>query len=100
MEQKHFRAKEASVYLGVGLSTVWLYAKQGKLNPINLSERVTIFKKDDLDKFINNGSSSKEFGEEADKRDSVEENTKKDNITNLKLHPTDPNQQTGDSHEC
>ncbi len=53
MEQKHFRAKEASKYIGVGLSTVWLYAKQGKLNPIKLSERVTIFKKDDLDRFIN-----------------------------------------------
>ena len=53
MEKQNYRAREASAYLGVALSTVWLYAKQGKLNPIKLSERVTIFKKEDLDQFIN-----------------------------------------------
>lgn len=50
---ENMRAKEASKYLGVGLSTVWLYVKQGKLHPIKLSDRVTIFKKSDLDNFIN-----------------------------------------------
>lgn len=50
---KNYRAKEVAKYLGVGLSTVWLYAKQGKLTPIKLSDRVTIFKKEDLDNFIN-----------------------------------------------
>jgi len=53
MRQDYLRAKEAAKYLGVGLSTIWLYAKQGKLSPIKLSERVTIFKKEDLDTFIN-----------------------------------------------
>jgi excisionase family DNA binding protein len=48
----NLRPKEACKYLGVGLSTIWLYAKQGKLNPIKLSARVTLFKKDDLDRFI------------------------------------------------
>lgn len=47
------RAKEAAKYLGVGLSTIWLYAKQGKLKANKLSDRVTIFKKEDLDNFIN-----------------------------------------------
>jgi excisionase family DNA binding protein len=50
---ENLRAKEASQYLGIGLSTLWLYAKQGKLKPIKLSQRVTIFKKSDLDQFIN-----------------------------------------------
>ena len=50
---ENFRAKEASKYLGVGLSTIWLYAKQGKITAIKLSDRVTIFKKEDLDRFIN-----------------------------------------------
>ena len=50
---EHMRAKEASKYLGVGLSTIWLYVKQGKINTTKLSDRVTIFKKDDLDNFIN-----------------------------------------------
>jgi len=49
----HLRPKEASKYLGVGLSTLWAYAKQGKLNPIKLSKRVTIFKRSDLDNYIN-----------------------------------------------
>ena len=48
----NMRAKEASKYLGVGLSTIWLYAKQGKITPIKLSERVTIFKRTELDNFI------------------------------------------------
>lgn len=96
MEEKHFRAKKASMYLGVGLSTVWLYAKQGKLNPIKLSDRVTIFLKEDLDRFINNTS----YLEEVDKRNSVEENTKKDNSKCINFHTIDPDKQTGDSHEC
>ena len=53
---ENLRAKEACKYLGVGLSTLWLYAKQGKIKPIKLSERVTIFKKSDLDSFINGRS--------------------------------------------
>ena len=60
MLEENFRAKYAAKYLGVGLSTVWLYAKQGKLNPIKLSDRVTIFKKEDLDRFINQEGVSNE----------------------------------------
>ncbi len=37
------RAKEIAQYYGVGLSTVWLYAKQGKLTPKRVSPRVTVF---------------------------------------------------------
>lgn len=51
-EQKYkqnYRAKEAAEYLGVALSTIWLFAKQGKLTPIKLSPRITVFKKKELD---------------------------------------------------
>lgn len=41
--KKYYRANELKDLLGVGLSTVWLYAKQGKITPIKLSERVTVF---------------------------------------------------------
>ena len=51
--QENFRAKDAAKYLGIGLSTIWLYAKQKKITAIKLSDRVTIFKKEDLDRFIN-----------------------------------------------
>ncbi|MCT7637033.1 helix-turn-helix transcriptional regulator [Aliarcobacter butzleri] len=37
------RAPQLSKLLGIGLSTVWLYAKQGKITPIKLSHRVTVF---------------------------------------------------------
>lgn len=50
---QNLRPKEASKYLGIGLSTLWLYARQKKLNPIKLSKKVTIFKKSDLDEYIN-----------------------------------------------
>jgi len=56
MEKQNFRAKEAAKYLGVGLSTIWHYVKQGKIKAYKLSERVTIFKKEDLDAFINGGA--------------------------------------------
>jgi len=46
------RAKEVAKYIGIGLSTVWLYSKQRLLKPINLSPRVTVFKKADIDAFI------------------------------------------------
>ncbi len=51
---QNLRAKEACKYLGIGLSTLWLYVKQGKIEPIKLSQRVTIFPKSELDNFIEN----------------------------------------------
>ena len=51
--KQNLRAKEAHKYLGVGLSTLWLYVKQGKLKAYKISDRVTIFKKEELDAFIN-----------------------------------------------
>jgi len=38
-----FRAKELAQFLGIGLSTVWLYAKQGKITPKKISTGVTVF---------------------------------------------------------
>jgi len=54
--KENYRAKEAAVYIGVGLSTIWLWAKQGKITAYKLSDRVTIFKRDELDAFINGGA--------------------------------------------
>lgn len=41
--QKKLRAKQIAELFGIGLSTVWLYAKEGKLTPIKVSSRVTVF---------------------------------------------------------
>ena len=38
-----YRAKELAQYLSIGLSTVWLYAKQGKITPKKISTGVTVF---------------------------------------------------------
>ncbi len=50
--KQNFRAKEAAEYLGIAISTVWLYSKTGRLNPIRLSPRITVFKKSDLDNLV------------------------------------------------
>jgi predicted DNA-binding transcriptional regulator AlpA len=50
--KKYFRAKELSELLGIGLSTVWLYAKQGKLTPKKISERVTVFHVDEINRLF------------------------------------------------
>lgn len=54
MDKSNFRPAEAGKYLGVSKSTIWNYAKEGSIKPIKLSPRVTVFKKEDLDNFIEN----------------------------------------------
>ena len=47
--KKYLRPKEVANYLSVGLSTVWLYAKEGKLTPKKISSRVTVFSIDKVE---------------------------------------------------
>lgn len=54
MEQQLYRPKDAAKYLGIGLSTFWLYVQQKKLKTNKLSERVTVVKKHDLEAFVDN----------------------------------------------
>lgn len=51
-EKKFMRAKQLSKFLNIGISTVWLYAKQGKITPRKLSERVTVFEVDEVEKAL------------------------------------------------
>jgi len=53
---ENMRAKDAHLYLGVGLSTLWHYVAQNKIRAYKLSDRVTVFKKSELDDFINGGA--------------------------------------------
>ena len=50
---KKLRAKQVAENFGIGLSTVWLYAKEGKLTPINISPRVTVFDTAEVLKLFN-----------------------------------------------
>ena len=51
--KKYYRAKEVAKYLSIGRSTVWLFAKEGKLTPKKLSERVTVFDIEEINKLFN-----------------------------------------------
>ncbi len=51
-QQVNFRPRQAAQYLNVGLSTIWLYIKQGKINTTKLSERVTIITRAELERFV------------------------------------------------
>lgn len=52
VSKKYYRANEVVNYLGIGLSTVWLYAKQKRLTAIKLSSRVTVFDINEINNLI------------------------------------------------
>ena len=55
MENKyneHMRVKGVAQYMGMSVSSVWLFSKRGELNPIKLSDRVTVWRLSDIDAFI------------------------------------------------
>lgn len=56
IDKKYYRAKEACIYLGISRSGLWLYVKQEKIKAIKLTERVTVFNKDELDRFVENAT--------------------------------------------
>ncbi|MFW2352609.1 DNA-binding protein [Aliarcobacter butzleri] len=47
------RPKQAAENYGVGLSTIWLYIKQGKLSATKISEKVTVLDTQELEQFFN-----------------------------------------------
>lgn len=49
---KNYRPKEAAKFLAIGLSTFWLFVKQGKIKTTKLSERITIVSEDELQRFM------------------------------------------------
>jgi len=55
---QQYRPKKAAEYLGIGLSTFWLYVKQNKIKVSKLSPQVTVVSEDELKRFIELGSQS------------------------------------------
>ena len=43
IKKTKYRAKELAEYLGIGLSTVWKWSKDGKIKAYNISKGVTVF---------------------------------------------------------
>jgi predicted DNA-binding transcriptional regulator AlpA len=56
MGKKYLRVSEVSEYLGIGVSTVWLYVKQGKFKTKKLSPRVTVFDVKEVEAFVKNAA--------------------------------------------
>lgn len=42
-EQRYMRAEQLAIYFGIGLSTVWLFAKQGRITPKKITPKITVF---------------------------------------------------------
>lgn len=51
-QKGYLRAKNAAQYLDIGLSTLWLFASQGKFTPIKLSDKCTVFAIEELEAFV------------------------------------------------
>lgn len=48
--QKFMRAGQVAKYLGIGVSTVWSYSKQGRITAKKLSQGVTVFSIDEINR--------------------------------------------------
>ena len=53
--KRYYRAKEVAEYLAIGLSTVWAFAKDGKLTKIKLSSKVTVFDIEEINILLKQG---------------------------------------------
>jgi excisionase family DNA binding protein len=52
---ENLRVKEAAVYLKINKATLLRYMHAGKIPSFKLSPRIILFKKTDLDEFMNKG---------------------------------------------
>ena len=51
--KKFYRAKEVTEYLGICKSNVWRLSKLKKITPIKISDKVTVFSIDEINKVFN-----------------------------------------------
>lgn len=58
--QQRLRAKQVALENSIGLSTVWRYAKQGKLTPIKVSDGVTVFDRIEVEALFGHKTSTSE----------------------------------------
>jgi len=50
--KKYMRAKELAIYLSCAKSTIWYWSANGIITPIKLSNRVTVFNVDEVEKAL------------------------------------------------
>jgi predicted DNA-binding transcriptional regulator AlpA len=60
------RAKQASAFLCIGVSTLWRWVKEGKLpRPIRLSKRCSVWRVQTLENFLTTRSQVSEQGDKS-----------------------------------
>ncbi|QCD51979.1 MULTISPECIES: helix-turn-helix transcriptional regulator [unclassified Campylobacter] len=52
LKPKYLRASQIAQIYGIGLSTVWYFAKQGFLRPIKFSKNITFFDPSEVEAFF------------------------------------------------
>lgn len=54
IEKEYFRPKEAAQFLCIGLSTLWLHVKNGKIQTLKPTPKTTIITRQELLSFLYN----------------------------------------------
>ena len=49
VKQEYLRAKDVAVMMSVGLSTVWAMRKQKRITAYKISEKITLFKREEIE---------------------------------------------------
>jgi len=55
-QPKRLRAKQIVELYGIAISTVWNYARDGKLTPIKVTDRVTVFDAQEVEKLFSSNA--------------------------------------------
>lgn len=52
IKPKVYRARQIAEVYSIGISTVWRFAREGKLTPRKITDKVTVFSIEECDKFF------------------------------------------------
>lgn len=58
---QRLRAKQVAELYGIGLSTVWFYARKKIITPIKISDSVTVFSTEELERVFSTSSKELEW---------------------------------------
>ena len=54
------RSKDAAALLGISQSTLWRWSKNGLLHPIRIGQRVTVWKRSELEELLNSSNTDEQ----------------------------------------
>ena len=56
VKNKALRARDAAALLGISVSTLWRWTKEGKFNAKKLGPRTTVWSQEEIESFFENAS--------------------------------------------